>query len=135
MAAGGSGGALSRLAARLSWALLKRERMGVDEMGNKYFRKLEKNAFGDEIERRYVKYAGDLDPTQLPAEWHQWLHKAREEPPTEEDIQRGIHQRELYRQRIAEIEREEAARSFQAHSGGGRAGGGGFTQQLPGDKE
>lgn len=67
-------------------------------------------------------------------QWHQWLHKAREEPPTEEDIQRGIHQRELYRQRIAEIEREEAQRSFQARSGGGRAGGG-FTQQLPGEKD
>lgn len=69
-----------------------------------------------------------------PPQWHQWLHKAREEPPTDEDIQRGIHQRELYRQRIAEIEREEAQRSFQARSGGGRAAGG-FTQQLPGDKE
>lgn len=31
-------------------------------------RKLEKNYNGDEIERRYVKYRGDLDPTQLPAE-------------------------------------------------------------------
>ncbi len=36
MAAGG--GALSRLAARLSWALLKRERMGIDELGNAYYR-------------------------------------------------------------------------------------------------
>lgn len=69
-----------------------------------------------------------------PPQWHQWLHKARDEAPTAEDIQRGIHQRELYKQRIAEIEREEAQRSFQARSGGGRAGGG-FTQQLPGGKE
>ena len=68
MAAGAGRGALSRLAARLSWALLRRERVGADELGNVYYRKLEKNAFGDEVERRYVKYSGDLDPTQLPAE-------------------------------------------------------------------
>lgn len=77
-------GALSRLGARLSWALLKRQRTGVDELGNVYYRKLEKNAEGNEVERRFVKYGADIDPTQLPAEWHQWLHKARAEPPTEE---------------------------------------------------
>lgn len=67
----------------------------------------------------------------LPAEWHQWLHKARAEPPTPDDIQRGIHQRELYRQRVAEIEAAEAAAKFQQQTRG-RAGGGGFQQQLPG---
>jgi hypothetical protein len=35
---GAGGGALSRLAARLSWALLKRERVGLDELGNAYYR-------------------------------------------------------------------------------------------------
>lgn len=35
-------------------------------------RKLEKNAEGEEVERRFVKYgAGGIDPTALPAEWHQ----------------------------------------------------------------
>lgn len=35
-------------------------------------RKLEKNAEGEEIERRFVKYgSGGIDPTALPAEWHQ----------------------------------------------------------------
>lgn len=34
--------------------------------------KLERNAEGEEVERRFVKYRGDLDPTALPAEWHQW---------------------------------------------------------------
>lgn len=32
------GGALSRLAARVSWALFKRERVGMDELGNVYIR-------------------------------------------------------------------------------------------------
>jgi len=31
-------GGLTRLAARLSWALLKRERVGADELGNMYYR-------------------------------------------------------------------------------------------------
>lgn len=70
----------------------------------------------------------------LPAEWHQWLHRARPQPPTPEDIQRGIHQRELYRQRVAAIEAEDAKRAFQQRTGGGGAGGG-FVQQLPGEEK
>ena len=184
MAAAGGGGALSRLAARLSWALLKRERCGVDEFGNVFIRsgltdwvrhgmvssrhahlcaysqrglevpwqqlaaesppqaahsptslrcrKLEKNADGEEIERRFVKYSGDIDPTQLPAEWHQWLHKARAEPPTAEDSQRGMHQRELFRQRVAQLEAEDERRRFQEQTGGASRGAGGFLQQLTG---
>ena len=184
-AAGGGGGALSRLAARLSWALFKRERCGVDEFGNIFIRsgptgrawygssaasppaawhtaaglgrparaagsvvpaltlshspvsircrKLEKNADGEEIERRFVKYSGDIDPTQLPAEWHQWLHKARGAPPTAEDIQRGMHQRELFRQRVAQLEAEDERRRFQEQTGGASRGAGGFVQQLTGD--
>ena len=86
---------------------------------------------GQDVERRYVKYAGgDFDPTTLPAEWHQWLHKARAEPPTEEDIRRGQHQRELFKQRVAAIEAEEARRRFQEQAGGGA--GPGPVQQLPG---
>lgn len=131
MAAAG-GGALSRLAARLSWALFKRERLGADELGNIYFRKLEKNHDGDEVEKRYVKYSGDIDPTQLPAEWHQWLHKARTAPPTADDILRGQHQRELFKARVAEIEAEDAARRFQQATGGSSSGGSGIRQQLPG---
>lgn len=132
-AAGRGGGALSRLAARISWTLFKRERVGADELGNVYVRQLERNAEGEEVERRYVKYAGDIDPTALPAEWHQWLHRARAEPPTPEDIARGQHQRELFRQRVAALEAADAARRFQeATAGGGSASRGGPAQQLPG---
>lgn len=62
----------------------------------------------------------------------QWLHRSRPDPPTPEDIQRGIHQRELYRQRIAEIEAEDAKRRFQAQTSGGRRAGG--PQQQLGDE-
>jgi NADH:ubiquinone oxidoreductase subunit len=33
-----AGGVLRGLGARISWALLKRERVGVDELGNVYYR-------------------------------------------------------------------------------------------------
>lgn len=92
-------------------------------------RKLERSTEGEDVERRFVKYAGDPDPTTLPAEWHQYLHKSRAEPPTEEDIKRGQHQRELFRQRVAAIEAEEAARRFQQQTGSSSAGE--FVQQLP----
>ncbi|PSC72342.1 NADH:ubiquinone oxidoreductase family isoform B [Micractinium conductrix] len=122
------GGALSRLAARVSWALFKRERVGMDELGNVYIRKLERNPEGEEVEKRFVKYKGDPEPVGLPAEWHQWLHRARTDPPTEEDIRRGQHQRELFKKRVAAIEAEDAARRFQEATGGG--GGGGVRHQL-----
>ena len=91
------------------------------------------------MERRYVKYNGDIDPTSLPAEWHQWLHRARATPPTAEEMVRGQHQRELFRQRVAELDAEDARRRFREHTscggGGGRGGGGGagaedFIHQL-----
>lgn len=44
-------------------ALFKRERCGADELGNVYIRKLERNAEGEEVERRYVKYGREIDPT------------------------------------------------------------------------
>lgn len=93
-------------------------------------RKLERSADGEEVERRYVKYSSTIDPTLLPAEWHQYLHRARPEPPSQDDIRRGQHQRELFRQRVAALEAEDAARRFQEQTGGG-GGDGGFVQQLP----
>ncbi|KAI3438169.1 hypothetical protein D9Q98_000606 [Chlorella vulgaris] len=123
---------MSRLCARISWALLKRERVGADELGNVYFRKLEKNpdGEGEDVEKRFVKYAADPDPTALPAEWHQYLHRSRATPPTAEDIARGQHQRVLFKQRVAEVEAEEARRRFQEQAAGGKAGGPGVMQQL-----
>lgn len=106
---------------RVSWWLFKRQRVGRDEFGNLYHRHLDKNPDGDLVERRYIKYGGEIDAAVIPPEWSQWLRKTRKEPPSDEDIAAGMHQRELQRQRAlaAEMEskhqklREQAASSAQ----------------------
>jgi len=55
--------------------------VGADNAGNAYFTKIEKGLNGDSIEKRFVKYAGDCDPSKLPAAWASWLSKSRAEPP------------------------------------------------------
>lgn len=70
---------------RLKALLLKQKYVGVDNAGNAYFIKVEKGLNGDLIEKRFVKYAGDYDPSKLPAEWASWLSKLRVNPPTTSD--------------------------------------------------
>lgn len=66
---------------RLKNLLLKQKYVGIDNAGNAYFTKIEKGLNGDLIEKRFVKYAGDYDPSKLPAEWASWLNKLRVDPP------------------------------------------------------
>lgn len=55
--------------------------VGEDEYGNTYY----KGAVDAEgFERRWVIYAGENDPTQVPPGWHGWLHHRTDIPPTEE---------------------------------------------------
>ncbi|KAM3589625.1 hypothetical protein VKS41_000483 [Umbelopsis sp. WA50703] len=58
--------------------------IGTDSVGNKYF---ENN---DEIygRERWVEYASnDPDPAQITPDWHMWLNKFVQEPPTEMNIE------------------------------------------------
>lgn len=70
---------------RLKTLLFNQKYVGVDNAGNAYFIKIEKNLNGDLIEKRFVKYAGDYDPSKLPAEWASWLSKLRVDPPIASD--------------------------------------------------
>ncbi|ONK65686.1 uncharacterized protein A4U43_C07F39650 [Asparagus officinalis] len=47
--------------------------VGVDKFGNKYYEKLENTQYG---RHRWVEYAdkGRYNASQVPAEWHGWLH-------------------------------------------------------------
>lgn len=47
--------------------------VGVDKAGNKYYQKLENTQYG---RHRWVEYAekGRYNASQVPAEWHGWLH-------------------------------------------------------------
>ena len=54
----------------------KGERVGEDDLGNVYYQE----RGGD---RRWVIYARLAEPSQVPPEWHAWLHHTVVEPPQE----------------------------------------------------
>lgn len=49
--------------------------VGTDKFGNRYYQ----NAAGT---RRWVLYAGTVEASRVPPEWHGWLHHTFKEPPT-----------------------------------------------------
>jgi NADH:ubiquinone oxidoreductase subunit len=53
------------------------ERVGEDGLGNVYYR--ERNGT-----RRWVTYETLSEPSQIPPEWHAWLHFITDAPPNEE---------------------------------------------------
>ena len=58
--------------------------VGTDAMGNRYF--VQRSGVGPlGVPRRWVVYAREAEPSQVPAEWHGWLHYTVDTPPTEED--------------------------------------------------
>ncbi len=46
--------------------------VGNDALGNRYFKG--KPRQGYKMDRRWVMYAGDPEPSNVPPEWHAWLH-------------------------------------------------------------
>lgn len=46
--------------------------MGSDEVGNRYFRGKGRHLQGRE--RRWVLFKAAEDPSNVPSEWHAWLH-------------------------------------------------------------
>lgn len=70
---------------------LKGEEVGRDDDGNRYYR--EKG--GGQVhldslreERRWVIYAGDVEASRVPAEWHGWLHHTSSDIPSADGPQR-----------------------------------------------
>ncbi|MGN6500523.1 MAG: NADH:ubiquinone oxidoreductase subunit NDUFA12 [Tsuneonella sp.] len=66
------------------WSARHGEQVGTDYMGNTYYRSKER-VKGDRPfagrERRWVIYAGTNDASNVPPEWHGWLHGAFESVP------------------------------------------------------
>ncbi len=59
------------------WSSLNGEQVGTDLAGNRYFRSKKPVKSGQPFagsERRWVIYAGANDASNVPAEWHGWLH-------------------------------------------------------------
>ena len=54
------------------------ERVGEDSFGNIYYR--HKNSSLDE---RWVVFPGAVEASAVPPEWHAWLHKSVDQPPSD----------------------------------------------------
>lgn len=68
----------------LLWSSRHGEQVGTDRFGNRYYRGKTREAAGQPFpgrERRWVIYAGGNDASNVPAEWHGWLHGAGESVP------------------------------------------------------
>lgn len=57
----------------------KGELVGTDSYGNKYYR--EKGG-----PRRWVIYEGEPEGSKVPSEWHAWLHRTVDQPPSDQRI-------------------------------------------------
>ncbi|RMD88139.1 MAG: NADH:ubiquinone oxidoreductase subunit NDUFA12 [Alphaproteobacteria bacterium] len=51
-------------------------RVGEDSEGNVYYR-------SKDGRRRWVIYNGEAEASRVPPEWHRWLHKTTDVPPSE----------------------------------------------------
>ena len=60
------------------YTLLCGELVGVDEFGNRYYRRRGVRLWGRE--RRWVVYKGTPEASTVPPEWHAWLHHTTDEP-------------------------------------------------------
>ena len=66
------------------WSSLNGEHVGTDFAGNKYYRAKKRVPAGQPFagsERRWVIYSGANDASNVPAEWHGWLHGSLEGVP------------------------------------------------------
>jgi len=68
------------------WTWWTGELVGTDRAGNRYYREKnfrvrEKGAGKFSRERRWVIYAGEVEASRVPPEWHGWLHHMVAAPP------------------------------------------------------
>lgn len=64
----------------LLWSSMNGDHVGTDAQGNKYFRSA-KAKTTEGYERRWVMYAGANDASNVPSEWHGWLHHSYDAVP------------------------------------------------------
>jgi NADH:ubiquinone oxidoreductase subunit len=60
------------------FTMLKGARVGQDSAGNVYYQ--ERNPRPGKRARRWVDYAGAMEASAVPPEWHAWLHYTTDAP-------------------------------------------------------
>ncbi len=58
------------------WTWRKGNRVGTDATGNIYYRNADDS-------RRWVIFNGEAEATKVSPDWHGWLHRTFDEPPTD----------------------------------------------------
>lgn len=69
----------------LIYTRLRGEEVGQDAMGNRYYRDRKRKLAGGSVrkERRWVIFKSDPEASQVPPEWHGWLHHTSDDIPPE----------------------------------------------------
>ncbi|SHI41051.1 NADH:ubiquinone oxidoreductase subunit NDUFA12 [Wenxinia saemankumensis] len=57
------------------------EKVGEDEQGNVYYR-------NSDDTKRWVIYNGEIEGSRIAPEWHGWLHRTWDQPPTQAPLRR-----------------------------------------------
>lgn len=63
------------------WTWRKGKKVGEDEVGNIFYRNADDS-------KRWVIYNGEIEASRISPEWHGWLHRTWDEPPTERPLVR-----------------------------------------------
>lgn len=61
------------------WTWRKGEKVGEDEAGNIFYRNADDS-------RRWVIFNGEIEASRVAPEWHGWLHRTWDEPPSERPL-------------------------------------------------
>ena len=61
------------------WTWRKGTRVGEDAQGNIFYRNADDS-------RRWVIFNGEAEASKVAPEWHGWLHRTWDEPPTEKPL-------------------------------------------------
>ncbi|KAG1679427.1 hypothetical protein FOA52_007719 [Chlamydomonas sp. UWO 241] len=89
--------------------LMKKEMVGLDKHGNKYYRYFETYR-GETNERREVKWNTVYvmyNPTDVPSEWRMWLKKLRSDPPSNAEMERSEAASQSMAAKVAAIDEQE----------------------------
>lgn len=63
---------------------LKGEPVGTDAFGNRYY--VEKGVAEGRWRRRWVLYKGRPEASKVPPDWHGWLHRTVDVPPSQSPL-------------------------------------------------
>jgi NADH:ubiquinone oxidoreductase subunit len=93
----------SKFAGAWDW-MASRALVGHDAIGNSYFVSTTKGV----PPKRFVEFRdGVPNMESMPIEWWAWLHRRRDEPPTEKELMRAIKMSEILAERVAVLNAED----------------------------